>query len=264
MTNEFEGGAREGRGRRGGALTSVLAAAVLAGALAFPGTALAQHDADFLFERPTMRFGVRTGYAMPRAASQIFDFTTRRLTVDEDEFDSFSLSGELAFRANERLDVAVEVGVSRAEIFSEFRDYVGTDDLPIQQTTDFLRVPVTLNVRGYLFERGRSVSRYAWVPGRWSPYVGAGVGWVSYEFTQEGEFVDFETLDIFRDRFVSDGTAPTVQVMGGLDVSLGRRLVLSGEGRYGWAREEMDGDFVGFDEIDLSGFQATVGISVRF
>jgi len=264
MSDEVEGRGHEGRTRTGPAFGGLLAAAVLAGVLALPGAAAAQHGGDFLFERPTMRFGVRTGYAIPRAGSQIFDFTTRRLTVDEDDFESFALSGELAFRANERLDVAVEVGVSRAEIFSEFRDYVGTDDLPIQQTTEFTRVPVTLNVRGYLFERGRSVSRYAWVPGGWSPYLGAGVGWISYEFSQDGEFVDFETLDIFRDRFVSDGTAPTVHVMGGIDVSLGRRLVLSGEGRYGWAEEEMDGDFVGFDEIDLSGFQATVGISVRF
>jgi len=220
--------------------------------------------ADFLFERPNLRLGLHGGYAAPRASSEIFDFTSERLTVEPRDFDAFTLMGELALRIDERLDVSFEMGFSRAEVPSEFRDWVDTDDRPIEQETAFTRTPLTVSVKGYLRDRGRRVSRFAWVPGDWSPFAGAGVGWMWYEFEQSGDFVDFETLDIFRDRFRTSGAAPTAHVLAGVDVSLSPRLVLTGQGRYRWASAEMGRDFLGFDEIDLSGFEATIGISARF
>ncbi|MFV2007223.1 MAG: outer membrane protein, partial [Longimicrobiales bacterium] len=142
--------------------------------------------------------------------------------------------------------------------------FVGTDDLPIFQTTEFTRVPVTANVKVYLADRGRSVSRFAWIPSKVAPYVGGGVGIVWYEFVQDGEFVDFNNLDIFSDRLSSSGTSATGQVFGGVDLSLGGIWVLTGEGRYSFGSVQMDEDFVGFDNIDLNGLQMTVGIGVRF
>lgn len=239
-----------------------LAAVVL---LLLPAPAWAQSgDPDFLFAPPKIRLGVHTGLAVPSASSEIFDFTSERLTVEPSDFRSLALSGELAIRVGERLDVSVEGGFAESETASEFREWVDTDDRPIEQTTTFFRAPLTLGVKGYLLERGRRVSRFAWVPGGWSPFAGVGAGWMWYHFTQEGDFVDFQTLDIFQDYFRSSGTTPTAHVLAGIDVSLGPRLVLTGQGRYRWGSVEMGGDFVGFDEIDLSGFEATVGISARF
>lgn len=86
--------------------------------------------------------------------------------------------------------------------------------------------------------------------------------WATFE--QEGEFVDFETLDIFADEFRSSGATATGHVMAGLDISLNKRFILTGEGRYSWASLELDRDFVGFEDLDLAGFRATVGISARF
>jgi hypothetical protein len=97
-----------------------------------------------------------------------------------------------------------------------------------------------------------------------SPYVGASAGWVWYRFEQNGEFVDFDTYDIFRDRFTQTGRAPTVHLYGGADWSLAPAFFLTTEARYEWARADMAGDFVGFDAMDLSGLQATVGVAVRF
>jgi hypothetical protein len=76
--------------------------------------------------------------------------------------------------------------------------------------------------------------------------------------------VDFENLDIFPDVFESSGWTPTAHVLAGADFSLTPRLALNAEGRYGWAKADMGPDFVGFDKIDLAGFQATLGLSVRF
>ena len=218
----------------------------------------------FLFRRPTFSFGIRAGYARPQAGSEVFDFARETLTLGTNDFASSAWGADLAFRASERLDIAAGVGVTRSSTRSEFRDWVDLDDLPIEQTTTFLRVPMTVSAKWYFKDRGRSVSQFVWVPERWSPYVGLGGGWVWYQFEQEGDFVDFETLDVFYGLLESAGATPTAHVYSGVDLSLGPRFVLTGEGRYSWANMDMGRDFVDFDGIDLGGFQATVGLSVRF
>lgn len=233
-------------------------------ALLLPTVASAQEPPDFLFRRPLITLGVRAGYAMPRAASDVFGDARDLLTIGDRDFDGASWGGELAVRVAARADLVLGVGYSKSEVWSEFRDWVDTDDLPIEQNTRFSRRPMTLSLKAYLFERGRSVGSFAWVPTRWVPYAGAGAGWVWYEWVQEGSFVDFETLDIFSTRFESSGTTPTAHAFAGIDLSVGPRFVVSGEARYSWASTEMGSAFVGFDEIDLAGFQATLGVSVRF
>lgn len=102
------------------------------------------------------------------------------------------------------------------------------------------------------------------MPASWNAFGGAAAGFTWYEFEQRGDFVDFETRDIFSDVFHDEGRAPTFQVFGGLEYSLSPTLLLSAEGRYGFASSEMGTDFVDFDPMDLAGFQATLGLSARF
>ena len=187
-------------------------------------------------------------------------------SVDDGDFGSGLVGLELGIRASDRVDIAFGLGVARSQTRSEYRDWLGSDDLPIEQTTSFRRVPLTASLKYYLSDRGRSVSQFAWIPGDWTPYVGAGGGWTAYRFEQTGEWVDFESddLDIFRGTVVSDGFAPTAHLLAGVQKSLSPHFFLSGEGRYSWASKEMDLDFEGFDPIDLGGFQLAVGISARF
>lgn len=249
MTERIHAGAR----RTVGALALLLVA-----------SPAAAQSADFLFRRPAVTFAVRGGWAVPRAESEIFDFTTERLTVEREDFAGFTIEGELAIRVRDRLDVALGVGHSESEVRSEFRDWVDDRDLPIEQTTTLRRTPIEVGVKGYLRERGRAVSRFAWVPYGWAPYLGVGAGWMLHDFDQSGDFVDYETLDIFSKDFESEGSTPTAHVAAGIDFSIGPHLLATGEGRYQWARADMSRDFVDFDPIDLSGFQATLGLALRF
>ena len=236
-------------------------AALLVGVVLAEG-ATAQ-GTDFLFKRPTVTVGVRLGYAFPRAGSEVFDFTREQLTVDKRDFNGLSAAGEVTVRATDRLDAALNLGVEWSNTRSEFRDWVDDNDLPIEQDTRFTRVPVTLGVKVYLLERGRRISQLAWVPKKWAPYLGAGAGIVWYRFEQIGDFVDFDTLEIFFDDFESRGSSPVAYLAGGLDFSLGPRWLVNGEARYSWASAEMGRDFVGFDKIDLTGFKGMLGFSVR-
>ena len=242
-------------------LGSALAAALVLGAAPDPAWAQAP---DFLLRSPRASLGLRGGYALANASSEVFDFARDELTLERSDFDAPAFGGQLAIRITPRVDVAFDLSVASTRPTSEFRDWVDTDDLPIEQVTEYRRVPVTLGFKAYLKDRGRSVGRFAWIPARWAPYVGAAGGWVWYRFEQDGDFVDEKTLDIFTDRFTSRGKAPTMHVYGGADWSLGPVFFLTAEARYAWARTEMGPDFVDFDPMDLSGLQATVGLSVRF
>ena len=240
----------------------VFGVAMLAGVVSTESVTAQQ--ADFLFKCPKASLGVRLGHASPRAQSEVFDFTREHLTIDRSDFDGLSIDGELSVRMKRHLDAALSVGVEQSNTRSELRDWVDENNLPIEQSTRFTRVPVTLGVKAYLLERGRCVSRLAWIPKKLAPYLGAGVGIVWHNFRQIGDFVDFDTNDIFFDVFESQATSSLVYLAAGFDLSLGPRWFLSSEARYSWASAEMGPDFVGFNDIDLTGLKATVGVSIRF
>jgi hypothetical protein len=237
--------------------------AILVAGLALPGAAAAQ-GSGFSFNPPKVTLGLRLGYSLPSAGSEIFDFTQENLTVDKSDFNAVYFGGEFGVWIIEHLDVALGLGYERSDTRSEFKDWVGDDDLPIEQNTRFTRIPLTVGVKAYPWERGRRIGSLAWIPKRWAPYLGAGAGVLWYRFEQIGEFVDFETFDIFYDEFESRGSSLLAYLSAGVDVSLGTRWLVTGEARYAWASAEMERDFVGFDKIDLAGFRATAGFSVRF
>ncbi len=218
---------------------------------------------DFLFARPSITLGARIGYAIPRADSEIFDFARDELTIEKEDFNAVAIAADLGIRLTDRVDLSLGLGYANSEIDSESRDFIGNDDLPILQTTDFRRVPFTVGVKAYLTERGRRISDLAWIPSKFAPFVGGGAGFVWYEFEQEGEFVDYETLDIFYDYFTSSNGSALAYATAGFDYSIGLRWILTAEARYSWASANMGESFVGFDKIDLNGLRAAFGFSVR-
>jgi hypothetical protein len=218
----------------------------------------------FLFRRPVASLTLRGGFAVPQARSDVFDFTFQELTLDRRDFRSGAFGASVAWHAGSRVDLAFGVDYAGRNARSEFRDWVDQDDLPIQQTTQFLRVPVTASVRLYLEPRGREVGRLAWVPDRFSVYVGAGGGALWYRFRQRGDFVDFDTFEVFFDEFESEGWTPVVHLLGGFDYSLGPLFFINTDVRYSYARADLGTDFSGFDPIDLSGVSGTIGLGVRF
>jgi outer membrane protein W len=219
----------------------------------------------FLFQEPRWTLALRGGFDRANASSDLFEFVTDTLTLDRGDFSGVNISADLAYSIRPRLDLSLNVGYTGTHTPSEFRKYVGTDDLPIAQTTKFVRVPVTASVKAYLTPRGQTIGSLAWIPSRFSPYVGVGGGAVKYEFEQDGEFVDSQSpnLDIFRDKLSTDGWTPTAHGLAGFDLALTPRWGVTTEARYSWAKARTSGDFENY-RIDLSGLSATMGLHVRF
>jgi hypothetical protein len=219
---------------------------------------------DFLFKRPDGWVGVRTGQFFARAASDWYRFVTNELTVDRPDFRAADLSADIGITASRRADVVAGLGFTRRSIDSEYRRFVDNDRLPIEQRTRLQTVSLTGSFRYALRDRGRDVGQLAYVPRRVVPFVGAGGGALWYRLEQTGDFVDFVDLSVFGSTFDSTGWAPTAHVLGGVDVRVARRLLVTVDGRYQWAAATLNNTWVDFDPIDLSGFRLTGGLNFVF
>ena len=236
--------------------------AALIGAAIAPATAQSAGN-GYLFHAPNATLSVRAGYSRASAASDVFDDVTRDLTLSRGDFSSLSVSGDVAFHLGLRMNAVLSAGYARSKRASEYRDWVDNNDLPIEQTTTFERVPFTASLRLDLAPAGRSIGPVAWIPSRVVPYVGAGVGAMRYRFKQEGDFRDFNTNVIFPATLVGEGWTPVMQGMAGVDYNFSPNLGVSFDARYLQAKGDLGSAFRGYDKIDLSGLVATVGLSVR-
>jgi hypothetical protein len=243
----------------------VMLSAMLSGAVvALPCGLRAQGGEGFLFDEPNVSLKFESGYGWQTASSDIYDWVMQEHTIGQRDFDAPYFEGELGLGVTERLEVAIAVGYQSGSVQSEYRDWVDTDDRPIFQTTKLKQIPAVASLKLFPFPRGRQIGRFAWVPRTFNPFIGGGVGFISYDFEQDGDFVDYETLDIYYDRIVSSGESFLARAQAGFNLSLGNQFVLTAEGRYNWSNTPMEGGFVGFDNIDLDGLQLIGGLAVRF
>ena len=241
-----------------------------------PSTVVVPSAPDFLLGRPHASIGVRGNWLMASAGSDIYDFVSEHLTIDKSDFNTFSFAADVSIYAIPRLDIVGGFEIAQEEIPSQYRGYSETVSgssvtIPIAQTTELKQMHFTGSAKFGLLPRGKQVSRLAWIPRTFVPYVGAGAGMTRYSFRQSGDFVDFATenpaagtFSIFTDVFQSEGWSPSAHLLGGADILVFKRLYFSLEGRYTWVHAELDQDFIDFQPMDLGGFRFGAGINFVF
>ena len=189
---------------------------------------------------------------------------TSELTLEKSDFRAWDLGLDFGFHLHERIDLIFRYDYSQESANSEFRDYVDEQNLPITQSTDFSQSSITAGIKYSLKQRGRQLGEYAWIPSRIVPFVECGIGELYYSFKQKGDFVDYETLEIFPATLESSGWTEVGYLGGGADIYLLRNAYLTLDLRYSWASKGLGRDFSGFDKIDLSGLRVTTGIRWHF
>lgn len=219
---------------------------------------------DFMLGRPRASIGVRGEWLIASAGSDIYDFVTEQLTLEKSSFNAPGFGAELGVSLTPRIDVVGGVDIAKSSTPSEYRAFVDNRNLPIQQTTSLRQSNFFGSLKFAVLPRGRAISRFAWIPSTLVPYVGAGGGVTSYDFKQDGDFVDFSDNRVFTDNFRSQGWTPTAHVFGGADIQVYKRVFMSVEGRYLWAKAKLGADFIDFDPIDLGGFRFGAGFHVMF
>ena len=170
---------------------------------------------------------------------------------------------EFSFTPSDHVEIGVHLDGYGRQVDTNYRDYVRPSGREIQQGLKLTLVPLGATLR-FL-----PADRYATV----SPYVGIGPDLVFYKYEEFGDFIDFQSpgpgLDIVPDHFRSDGARPGFHVTGGLRFRVGHDFGILGEGRYQWVKATLGDDFraqPGQDalRLDMSGWSAVVGLSIRF
>jgi hypothetical protein len=218
----------------------------------------------YLFNAPRVTISLRGGASVPNARDELHRMFTEQLTLSRRDFVSITYGGDVAVQVSPRMDLVLALSYGSVTRASTYRDWVDANDVPIEQTTHLWQLPVTIGARWYARERGRAAGKYAWVPVSFLPYAGIAGGMIWYQLEQDGWFVDFLDLDIFEDSFRASGNSAVGSVFGGTEWWPSGRFGMTLEGRYTYARAVLRPDFIDFRNINLSGFQALAGLSVRF
>lgn len=228
-----------------------------------PGVStLPSAPSDFLLGAPRAWLGVRGLQLFPRAKGDLFEFVSEQLTLERSDLRARGFALDVGIVVTPTVDIVGGFDSSRKTAGSEYRHFVASNSTPIVQDTSLHESVFSAGLRWTPSGRGRSVSRFAFIPRRLTPYAGGGVSAGYHSFTQRGQFVDYTDLSIFSDRFQTSGWNVGPYVHGGADVQMWKRLYLTMEGRYSWMRGRLSSDFKGFDGIDLAGFRWSSGISV--
>lgn len=172
-----------------------------------------------------------------------------------DQFNNTSVGAEWLVGFGEYVEVGLGVGFYQQTVLSVYDDFVNLDGTEIEQDFKLRVTPATGTVRFFPFGQRSAIQ----------PYAGAGVGYFNWRYSEVGEFVDFTTFDVFRDRFVAEGNDVGAVYMGGVRVLSGSRFGVGIEVRY----QDVQG-VVGIDQgfleerIDLGGLTTSFTFNVRF
>lgn len=246
--------------------TAIAGAALIAGVLTPTRSALCQpHGGDgFLFGAPAATITLHGGLARPNEGSDIFSFVRNQLTLNRGDFTGGSYGADISFVVAPRWAVQVGFATSGQTVPTNYRDYVDNARAEITQSSTLRRTPLSAGVRYYLTPTGRSLGSLAWVPSRMTAYASAGVGITWYRFKQWGDFVDYQTMDVFPATLNSSGNTASQYAALGAEYTLSPSFALNVETRYDHARGTPGASFSGFDKIDLSGMAFSMGLSVRY
>lgn len=175
------------------------------------------------------------------------------LAFDIADFKGGAIGGEWLLPFGRFIEGGVGIQYTRRtvpSVYAAFQDPNGTE---IDQDTRLRRVPIDFTVRVLPFGQGVGVQ----------PYFGGGLTALNWNYSEFGEFVDFDRgREIFTGEFTANGTAVGAVAVGGIRFA-GRGGSAGFEVRYHRADAPLSSDFAG-SRLDLGGWTYAFTGGVRF
>ena len=203
-------------------------------------------------------FNVNLGYFTPHGADAR---VTGDVLVADRNFQTFaikdfngpSIGAEWLIPLGNFFEAGVGASFTRRTVPSIYTRLVNTNGSNIKQDLRLRTVPVDLTFRALPLG----------VHNGFEPYVGAGLGIVSWRYSEFGQFVDTTDNSIFNGSFVGTGTATGPVAMGGVRFS-GSSATAGFEVKYRKATGNLStNDFLA-PKIDLGGWTYQFNVGMRF
>lgn len=183
-------------------------------------------------------------------------FTCDPLLFDLGDFNGATIGAEYLLGLGDYVEIGAGAGFYQRTVPSIYEFWTDADGSEVEQDLKLRVVPVTATVR--FIPTGRASG--------FQPYVGAGIGVLSWKYTETGSFLDFDfdPPDIYRANFIAKGTEVAPLVLAGIKAPVGgHKFLIGGEVRYQKAEADLGSEFVG-DKIDLGGFTYSAVFQFRF
>lgn len=180
------------------------------------------------------------------------------LLFDLNEFNGFIGGAEWSFALTDYFELGADISFYQKTAASEYRDFFDeTDGSVIAQDLKLRMMPITASVR--FVPTGRNA--------RVQPYIGVGVSFINWHYSEIGEFIDFDEGGlVFPAEFEADGTEVAPVVLGGVRFLATDVFTLGGEVRWVKASGDTGGISQGFvgEKIDLGGWTTNFSLGFRF
>jgi hypothetical protein len=172
-----------------------------------------------------------------------------------DDFDAFTISGEYLFGFGEYLEAGAGLGFYSRSVPTVYGGVVDDDGTEVEQKLKLRIAPITLTARFLPLGRRGPVE----------PYVGGGVAFYNWRYSESGEFVDFRDGTIFTERYIAQETDIGPVFIAGLRVPTSQLFAIGAEFQYqgGKGTVGVENGFYA-DKIDLGGYNALVTLQFRF
>ena len=190
-----------------------------------------------------------------RADGDVLFTNLDSLIFDIDDFKGFSGGAEYSFALTKFIELGADVSFYSKGVPSIYRHQTHDDGREIEQELKLKLIPITAMVRFVPTGRDATVQ----------PYIGIGVGFLNWRYSETGEFVDSENV-IFRDSFVANGTTVAPVVVGGVRFLANDAWTVGGEVRWHKGTGDTGGIANGFldEKIDLGGWTTNFSFGFRF
>ena len=190
-----------------------------------------------------------------RIADDVLVENLNLFAFDLQDFSNGTVGGDWLIGVGDYFDAGFGVAFYQRTVPSVYSDFINLDGSEIFQDFRLRVVPLTATVRVLPFGREAAIQ----------PYFGVGVGVFDWRYSEVGEFIDFDTFDVFRDRVVASGTDVGGLMLGGLRVPVGDRFAVGAELRYQdvSGRVGIDRGFLN-ERIDLGGISTQFTFEIGF
>lgn len=177
------------------------------------------------------------------------------LEFDLADFNGLSAGGDVSVSVGSFLEVGAGLNFYQRTVPTVYSRFVDDDGTEIESDLKFRNIPLTLTAKVFPLTRDAG----------FQPYIGGGVQFNRWRYTEVGEFLDFSNGEIFRDSFTDEGMEIGPVFLAGVRFPVGSQVLLGGEWRYSTARADVDPDLGFFgDSVDLGGNTVLFTVAFKF